>query len=259
MAGETLFAETPRAAILPVTMASFPSAHGPDVPLAVRGALLALVLSAHCAVFLAAWHLRSVSSGGSTRSVLQVRWVSPEPPAATPTAAPAPAPEPEIAPEPLPMRPPSRPKPRPRVKPALIAMSAGLPSADGDSGNAPAAPETPPQSLPAMSGAGAPASGGSSTPELTAPRYEADYLSNPAPEYPPLSRRLLEQGVVLLRIHITADGLADQVVLQKSSSFPRLDQAAGEVVWRWRFVPARRGQENVPGWVVVPIHFRLRS
>lgn len=91
------------------------------------------------------------------------------------------------------------------------------------------------------------------------PNFEADYLSNPAPVYPALSRQLKEKGVVSLRIHVTAEGKADSVQLHQSSGFERLDRAASEVVWRWRFVPARQGQEAVAAWVIVPIHFIFRS
>ncbi|MDR2452478.1 MAG: energy transducer TonB, partial [Candidatus Accumulibacter sp.] len=77
--------------------------------------------------------------------------------------------------------------------------------------------------------------------------------------YPPASRRRKEEGKVTLYVHITMDGRADEVLLHQGSGFERLDQAAMEAVRRWRFVPTRRGRENVPGWVLVPIQFSLES
>lgn len=94
-------------------------------------------------------------------------------------------------------------------------------------------------------------------PETIAPRYDAAYLDNPAPAYPPLARRAGEQGKVLLRVHVTADGLADDVQVRETSGFPRLDAAAQDAVRRWRFVPARQGERQVAAWVIVPVTFSL--
>lgn len=92
---------------------------------------------------------------------------------------------------------------------------------------------------------------------ITAPRFDADYLDNPKPVYPATSRRLGEQGKVLLRVLVGAAGLAEKVELKLGSGFARLDQAALEAVGRWRFVPARRGEQAVAAWVQVPVTFQL--
>jgi protein TonB len=94
---------------------------------------------------------------------------------------------------------------------------------------------------------------------LTQPIFNADYLDNPAPDYPPLSRRMGEQGRVTLRVLVNPAGRADDVQVRVSSGFPRLDETARETVRRWKFVPARRGSEAVPAWVLIPISFRLEG
>jgi len=94
---------------------------------------------------------------------------------------------------------------------------------------------------------------------ITLPHLNADYLNNPAPDYPPASRELGEQGRVLLRAMINIDGTVAQVVLRKSSGFDRLDQAALDTVKNWRFVPAQRGEQKVSAWVVVPVAFSLEG
>jgi len=94
---------------------------------------------------------------------------------------------------------------------------------------------------------------------VTLPHLNADYLNNPAPNYPPASRELGEQGRVLLRAMINIDGTVAQVVLRKSSGFDRLDQAALDTVKNWRFVPAQRGEQKVSAWVVVPVAFSLEG
>lgn len=92
---------------------------------------------------------------------------------------------------------------------------------------------------------------------VVAARFDADYLHNPKPVYPALSRRNGEEGKVLLRVRVSAEGQALEVGIRQSSGFIRLDEAARDAVGRWRFVPARRGDEAIESWVVVPITFGL--
>lgn len=93
----------------------------------------------------------------------------------------------------------------------------------------------------------------------TPPRFDADYLDNPKPRYPPLARRMDEEGRVVLRVHVAANGLPLEVVLRTGSGSARLDQAALDTVWRWKFVPARLGGEAVAATVLVPIVFSLKD
>ena len=96
-------------------------------------------------------------------------------------------------------------------------------------------------------------------PAQTQPIFDADYLNNPAPSYPPLAKRMKEQGVVYVRVHVSSEGLPDQIELKRSSGSMRLDEAALVTVKKWRFGPARRGGEAVSAWVVVPIAFSLTA
>ncbi|RAS20307.1 outer membrane transport energization protein TonB [Microvirgula sp. AG722] len=90
-----------------------------------------------------------------------------------------------------------------------------------------------------------------------APSFNAAYLSNPRPSYPPISREMGEQGTVMLRVEVSAEGAPVAVKLHKSSGFGRLDRAALDAVQRWRFVPAKRGSTAVAGSVLVPMKFNL--
>ncbi len=96
-------------------------------------------------------------------------------------------------------------------------------------------------------------------PAVEAPRFDAAYLQNPPPVYPPLARRLREEGKVLLRVLVNADGGAERVELRDSSGSTRLDGAALDTVKRWRFAPARQGERPVAAWVIVPISFSLEG
>jgi protein TonB len=90
-----------------------------------------------------------------------------------------------------------------------------------------------------------------------APFAAADYPQNPKPVYPLASRRLGEEGKVLLRVRVSVDGDPEMVEIKQSSGFVRRDQAAKAAVERWHF-PARRGTETEAFWIVVPILFSLQ-
>jgi protein TonB len=89
------------------------------------------------------------------------------------------------------------------------------------------------------------------------PSFHAAYLDNPKPSYPPAARRRGLQGETRLEVLVAANGLPQEVKIARSSGNDELDDAAQAAVKRWRFVPARRGEEKVDGWVEVPIAFRL--
>jgi protein TonB len=91
------------------------------------------------------------------------------------------------------------------------------------------------------------------------PDFNVAYFSNPKPEYPPLSLKLREQGLVMLRVHVTEGGRAGEVTLLTSSGFERLDKAAINAVKRWRFRPAQRAGTPVASWVHVPVKFEKQD
>jgi protein TonB len=64
-----------------------------------------------------------------------------------------------------------------------------------------------------------------------------------------------EQGQVVLRVLIDAQGQPQKVELHKSSGFDRLDRQAIEAVRQWRFVPGKR--HGVPEAMthLVPVSF----
>ena len=94
---------------------------------------------------------------------------------------------------------------------------------------------------------------------LSQARFDADYLKNPAPPYPPLSRRMGEEGKVILRVSVNPQGGADSVEIKTSSGSLRLDESAQKTVRNWKFIPAKRGETAVQSWVLVPIIFKLES
>jgi protein TonB len=178
---------------------------------------------------------------------------------ATPPARVAPTPPQPMPPKATPRNAVRQASPKPLAPPVLqttapaaadtpVILAAPAPK------EAPVAPVADPQ--PETRAPSAPAASTHSEPVVQA-RFDADYLNNPAPEYPRASRSLSEEGRVLLRVQVGEDGRPLQVLLDTSSGFARLDRAAREAVARWRFVPARQGQQAVTGWVKVPVVFEL--
>jgi protein TonB len=157
----------------------------------------------------------------------------------------APRPEPRIEP------PVEQPKPRPvhKVQPVerpVLSTPREAPSP------APVVAPTPPPAPVAAAPAPAPIA-------VSEPIFNANYLDNPAPAYPPLSRRLHEEGRVILRVLVNPGGRADDVQVRASSGHARLDDTARETVRQWKFVPAKRGREPVAAWVLIPISFKLEG
>ncbi|NWG87546.1 MAG: energy transducer TonB [Hydrogenophilaceae bacterium] len=162
----------------------------------------------------------------------------------------------------------SPPRPQPMVRqPAPAAAKSPMPLLAPVASEAMPVPAAAPQPaettaavrpLPAVAAPAVPTSAASSpAPAITQPRFDAEYLNNPRPSYPALSRRLGEEGRVLLRVLVSSEGRAREVRVKESSGSARLDQAARDAVDRWRFVPARQGSEPIEAWVLVPITFSL--
>jgi protein TonB len=92
---------------------------------------------------------------------------------------------------------------------------------------------------------------------VTAESRKVEYLYNPPPDYPRRARRLGQEGEVVIRTRVLPSGESDQLVLKRSSGYALLDEAAMEAVRKWRFLPARRGDEQIVSWVEIPVRFRL--
>jgi len=103
------------------------------------------------------------------------------------------------------------------------------------------------------SGSG-PGRGSSPRAVMSAP---ARYSDTPKPAYPESARREGREGRVLLRVLIDDQGETKAVEVSRSSGSDALDQAATSAIKRWRFHPARSGDQPIESWVSVPIEFRL--
>ena len=165
----------------------------------------------------------------------------PEPPKLTP---PPKTPQPVLTPPPTPQPPaPATPEP-----PAVLAAPTAAPTAPAVQAAPPAPPPPAPPAPPPPPAAPA---------KVEMPSSKADYLHNPPPDYPRMSKRLGEQGKVVLKVLIGTDGTPQKVELVTSSGFERLDKSAMDAAMRWRYVPGKRGGVPEAMWYQVPIQFTL--
>ena len=137
---------------------------------------------------------------------------------------------------------PQKPKPTPK-----IVEQEPIPDPTPVISNAPPAPVSAPPAPPAPV----------VEEKITPPVAGADYLNNPAPEYPEIAQERGWEGKVLMKVHVQPDGKPDNIAVIKSSGQKVLDDAAVKTVYKWSFVPAKRGDTPIAGNVTVPITFNL--
>ncbi|MFA5496151.1 MAG: energy transducer TonB [Porticoccaceae bacterium] len=162
-------------------------------------------------------------------------------------------PEPEKPkPKPKPKKVPPKPKPKPQPPPVEAPPSENAITQKEEVVEEQAAPAPQPQvSTPAVKDndtLGAP---------IIPPRQDANPLNNPAPAYPTASRRMREQGTVLLQVLILPDGSVGEVRVKESSGYKRLDDTAIKAVKQWKYIPARQGDETIAYWYLQPLEFSL--
>jgi periplasmic protein TonB len=114
----------------------------------------------------------------------------------------------------------------------------------------PVEPELAAEAAPAASEAG-----GAVTADEVPPSPEE--AGNQPPEYPLESRRRGEQGTVVIRLRIDAEGKVLAAEIASSSGHARLDRAALSALLRWVYRPAVRGGIRVAGQVDQQVVFRL--
>lgn len=180
--------------------------------------------------------------------------IPPPPPPVVPKEPPPPVKQAVVKPTP--------PVPQKQAPPQILAVetTTPTPNAPAPVAIAPAAPITAPSVPVAVVASPAPMPVTAPPPpsgKVVLPMSEGDYLSNPKPPFPAMSKRMGEQGSVKVRIYIGADGLPKKAELQKSSGFERLDKAALDAVMQWRYIPGKRGGVPEDLWMSTTVSFIL--
>lgn len=93
-----------------------------------------------------------------------------------------------------------------------------------------------------------------------APEIDPRFKRRFQPDYPPTSRRLGEEGSVVLQVLVDTEGKVQDGKIQTSSGFPRLDEAALKHALRaWRFKPGTEDGKPVSAWHSVKVTFRIEG
>ncbi|WP_374568971.1 energy transducer TonB [Ideonella sp.] len=214
------------------------------VPAWARRGLVAGVVAAHVGGAWGLMQIASVREAVAEVAPLVVDFIAAPPPPLPPKSPPPPSPP--VVPRTLPPPPAPVIATTPAVEPAQAAMVVPPSPADPPAPAEPSAPPAPPAPpAPAVA--------------RTIPATAVSYLEPPAPVYPLASRRLHEQGEVLLKVEIGTDGRASQVLVSRSSGSPRLDNAALAAVRAARFKPYTENGVPLVVWTTVPIQFELEN
>ncbi len=86
-----------------------------------------------------------------------------------------------------------------------------------------------------------------------------EYIQEPRPEYPSSSKRMGEEGKVIMRVLINEKGRAERIEIQKTSGYSRLDDAAKRAMLRALFKPYMENGKIIPVYAIVPINFQLSN
>lgn len=167
-------------------------------------------------------------------------------------------PQPQVTPQPTPPKP--LPAPKPVAPVQRVVKQTPVPLAIPDPAPEPEAPtgvlSAPPAPQPAVTEPVAAAPVAPPPPAPASNDVRDVFRDLPPPAYPVMSNRLGEQGSVYLDIKIEADGSASQVIVTRSSGFPRLDEAAVKAAYRWRYIP-RQGGSPKPNTYQYVVRFNL--
>lgn len=125
----------------------------------------------------------------------------------------------------------------------------------------PPAPVKPAEAAPVIAAAPAPPAPPVAAPPAppSAPKLVSgvEYVRQPQPVYPSISRRLGETGVVTLRVLVSEKGTPEQATVQTTSGSTNLDEAGRQAALRSLFKPYMEDGRPVAVYVLVPINFKL--
>ena len=207
-----------------------------DYDTAPRGIGVAVVVALHVIVLAALLRIEAVRNAVAEAAPLFVSFITPE--------------QPKVELPPPPLVPKIVPKKEP---PRLITTEA--PAKSAIEFIAPPPPIEPVVVVPeVLAPPSPPLPPVAATPKLIT---HVEYIRAPQVEYPVVSRRLREQGRVLLRVLINRQGRAERVEVQKSSGSHRLDDAAIKAATEALYRPYSENGEPIPVWALVPTRFEL--
>lgn len=148
-----------------------------------------------------------------------------------------------------------KPEPKPSPQPPPRQLVAEAPPAQAAEAVAPLAPPIPSPPLPLA----APPAPLPSGPINLSGELSIACPERPAPAYPVMSRRLGETGKVILRVTLDESGKVAKAIVDRSSGFNRLDEAALNAVRNWRCTAAQRNGQASAASALQPFNFVLEG
>lgn len=209
---------------------------------------LLFVIAVHAALFYFLWNQRLIPHPEQAMTLF-AELITP----------PAPVTPPKAAPEPAPVK--LQPAKKPVVKPKQEQLAAKSP-VSAEKKQAEPAPEPPKPAEQVKESAPAPAA--TPKPAQAAPVALSSELAVSCPkltppEYPAISRRMGEEGKLILRVELDENGHIDNAKVLNSSGYERLDAAALSAVKSWQCNPSLRDGQPVRAVALQPFNFVLQG
>ncbi|MCA8095347.1 energy transducer TonB [Burkholderia anthina] len=212
------------------------------------------VLAAHAIMLTAAWLHRNAPPPKEVAVQSITAQLIPPAPAAQPVAVQS------AAQQPTPPKPTPRVKPKVEPRPVQKAIPTPQPVAQAPSPTpAPAAVDpTPAPAAPAPAAPAAAPGPARETMQVSAPKNVSALTCNfVKPAYPSMSKRRGETGTAYVHFIIGVTGKIESVQLQKSSGYPRLDEAALEATRASTCPPYIENGQAIRAAHTLPFNFTL--
>ncbi len=208
------------------------------------------VLIAHAALFYVLWNQRLIPPPEQMVTLFAELIASPVTDAS-----------PKALPEPIPVK--LQPAKKPVIKPKqerLVAKSPVTPKQEYvESLPEPFRESVADQGTESMSVAGAPPTQMSAGPVTLSSELSVSCPKLTAPTYPAISRRMGEEGKLVLRVELDENGRIDDAKVIDSSGYERLDTAALTAVKSWQCNPSQRNGQPIRAVALQPFNFVLQG
>ena len=209
---------------------------------------LLFVIAVHAALFYFLWNQRLIPHPEQAMTLF-AELITP----------PAPVTPPKALPEPAPVK--LQPAKKPVVKPKQEQLAAKSPVPTEKKQAEPALEPPKPaeqvkESVPAPAATPKPAS---TAPVTLSSELAVSCPKLTPPEYPAISRRMGEEGKLILRVELDENGHIDNAKVLNSSGYERLDAAALSAVKSWQCNPSLRDGQPVRAVALQPFNFVLQG
>ncbi|MBS0588058.1 MAG: energy transducer TonB [Proteobacteria bacterium] len=209
---------------------------------------LLFVIAVHAALFYFLWNQRLIPHPEQAMTLF-AELITP----------PAPVTPPKALPEPAPVK--LQPAKKPVVKPKQEQLAAKSPVPTEKKQAEPALEPPKPaeqvkESVPAPAATPKPAS---TAPVTLSSELAVSCPKLTPPEYPAISRRMGEEGKLILRVELDENGHIDNAKVLNSSGYERLDAAALSAVKNWQCNPSLRDGQPVRAVALQPFNFVLQG